>query len=271
MKYVKSGLLNPAIKSLTCLLLILFLGACGGQQVKSSSKQADKPEELLATLEFLPVPVKGDDGNYLPYEAVANPYLTRGRIKKNSVEIFIEARKAYKSEEYDKAEKLLHELTKADDSISGPWVMLGDIALQRGNRTLAGTHFEQALKINRDNINAWLRLAYVQRLQGEYIAAQNTYVGALQVWRDCPEAHLNLAVLYDLYLNLPIRAQKHMEAYLYLNNEQDQRAVGWLNELQARTGVALSLPLKRSAHDQSSPDKSTPDKSNADQGLMVAK
>lgn len=262
---------NPALKALACSLLILFLGACGSQQLKSTSKQAQKPDELLATLEFVPVPIKGDDGNFLPYEATANPYLTRSRIKKNSVDAYVEARKAYKSKEYDKAENLLQVLVKADDSISGPWVMLGDIALDRGERSLARTHFEQALKVNKDNVNAWLRLAYVQRLQGDYITAQNTYVGALKVWKDCPEAHLNLAVLYDLYLNLPIRAQKHMEAYLYLNNEQNQRAVSWLNELQSRTGVALTLPLKSGAPGRASPDQSSPDKVEDDQGLMVAK
>lgn len=245
MKYVKHSL-----GTLVCLSAMMLAG-CGGQPVKISALEEKPQYELQPTLEYIPQLEKAEDGKFIPYERSENPYITRGRIKKSSVAAFIEARKAFKAGNYDRAEKLFGALAELDDSLSGPWVMLGDIALEREDRELAMEHYLKALTINEDNINAWLRLAYVQRLQGEYLAAQNTYVDALKVWKDCPEAHLNLAVLYDLYLNLPIRAQRHMEAYLFLGKDPQERVVNWLNDLQSRTGMAVALPLKDGVPDQS--------------------
>lgn len=246
MKYVSFN-----IKIILFTLVLAVLAGCGSQQVKISALN-DKPKyELLPSLEYIPVPGKVEDGKYLPYEAMENPYVTRDRIRKNSVAAFIEARKVYKAKDYAKAEKLFLALTEEDDSLSGPWVMLGDIALETDKPDNAKEHYLKALTVNRKNTNAWLRLAYVQRLQGDYLAAQNTYVNTLQVWRDCPEAHLNLAILYDIYLNLPPRAQRHMEAYLFLSKEADPKVAGWLSELQVRTGLAVNLPLKDGVVDQS--------------------
>lgn len=246
MKYV-----NSSTKIILTIGALLALVACGGQQVKvTASKDAPK-FDLLPSLEYIPEPTKAEEGKFLPYEAMENPYVTRGRVKKTSVAAFIEARNAFKAKDYAKAEKMFLALAQEDDDISGPWVMLGDIAMEKNEAAKAETHYLQALKVNKDNMNAWLRLAHAQRVQGAFLAAQNTYVGTLKVWKDCPEAHLNLAVLYDVYLNLPQRAQRHIEAYLYLSKNADTKVVNWLSELQARTGLAVNLPLKNGVVDQS--------------------
>lgn len=246
MKYV-----SPYLKISVCLLTIILLAACGSQRLKTVAPGEVPKPELIATLEYLPVLEKGDEGKYLAYEADPNPYVTRNRINKGSVASFIEARKAFQAKNYDAAEKMFRDLAKLDKSLSGPWLMLGNIALEKNDPVKAQEYYAKALTVNKDNIGAWLRLAYVQRVQGEYLTAQNTYVSALKTWRDCPEAHLNLAILYDLYLNLPIRAQRHMEAYLFLSHEPDMKAVTWLSDLQARTGLAVNLPLKNGLPDQS--------------------
>ncbi len=241
---------NNFFRFLLVVLSVCLLYACGGQQVKTNVT-AEKTFELMPTLEYLPVAKKGDDGKYLPYESMPNPYLTRGRIKKGSVAAYIEARKAFKSRNYDEAKQRLNVLTQEDDSISGPWVLLGDIEMENKDHVRALEAYNRAININKNNVNAWLRIAYVQRLQGQYLAAQNTYVDLLNIWKDCPEAHLNLAVLYDIYLNLPIRSQKHMEAYLYLTQVENKKVVAWLTELHGRTGVAVSLPIENLIPDQS--------------------
>ncbi len=243
MKFV-NACCKPLAYLMLCVSLAVLLTACGAQQVKTVASDGDEQFQLLGSLDYLPVATKGDDGKYLPYEKSDNPYITRSRINKGSVAAFIEARKAFKAKNYDLAEERLIALAKADDSISGPWVMLGDIALEKGESQKALDYFAKAFDVNDKNINALLRIAYVQRLQGQFMAAQNTYVQLLALWPDSAEAHLNLAVLYDLYLNLPIRAQKHMEAYLYLHGEENAKVVSWLQELQGRTGLALGLPLE---------------------------
>ena len=81
----------------------------------------------------------------------------------------------------------------------------------------------------------------------------STYAEALSVWEDFPEAHLNLAVLYDIYLNDPLQAQQHMEAYQFLTEEKDAKTAEWLQEIQSRTGIAPNLyigPSNTSQNDE---------------------
>ena len=63
----------------------------------------------------------------------------------------------------------------------------------------------------------------------------------MSIWKDCPEAHLNLGILYDLYLNQPKKAQQHIEAYLFLTQYKNPTAVAWFNEIQGRTGITSSF------------------------------
>ena len=120
-------------------------------------------------------------------------------------------------------------------------MLLGNIAVEEKQLKLAQDHYKQALKITPGNINAYIALARAQRLMGEFDVAQNTLAQVLSIWKDCPEAHLNLGVLYDLYLNQPTKAQQHIEAYLFLNQYKDQKAIAWFNEIQSRTGIEKSF------------------------------
>ncbi len=61
------------------------------------------------------------------------------------------------------------------------------------------------------------------------------------MWPDFAEAHRNLAILYDLYMNQPDQAQKHYEAYLFLARKPDSRAEIWLAEVRQRTGIEISF------------------------------
>ena len=201
---------------------------------------------LSSTLEFVPAPKVDSAGVAIPYVPTENPYLLqKGKIKKESIAKYIEASRATKHKQYDQAEVLLKELTVEDKNLSGPWVLLGDIATEQNDYAKAILNYQKALELNDKNINAYLRLAKAQRMKGEFLKAQNTYAKLLGLWRDCPEAHLNLAVLYDVFLNHPLRAQKHMEAYQYLTGGEDKNVAQWLIEIQQRTGVSPSLVVEK--------------------------
>lgn len=242
MKYV-----NYCVKA---VFLIGFLGALGcattSQNTKLDFIGSNKDASLASTLEYLPVPKLDDSGAALPYEPTANPYLLqKGKIKKESVVKYIDAKRAIKQKQYSQAEKLLQELTVEDKSLSGPWIALGDIAVEQKKYSQAADNYIAAIGINEKNINAYMRLAQTQRMQGNFLNAQNTYAKALALWPDFPEAHLNLAVLYDVYLNHPLRAQKHMEAYQFLTHGENKDVAKWLVEIQQRTGVAVSLTVEK--------------------------
>ncbi len=229
----------------------LLIAACSGTNTKS--QLADNKPQLMTTKQFLPIQEFDKKTSLpVPYEAKENPYASqKGRIKKESVSAFIAAKRAFRAKQWQRTKTILMPLTESDKSLSGPWIMLGDIAVEEKNIEEAIKHYEKAIQVNRKNINAYVKLAKLQREQGKFIIAQNTYAQVLQLWPDFPEAHLNVGVLYDIYLNHPLRAQQHMEAYLYLTGWKDKKVQTWLAEVQSRTGVATTY--KMDAGDNAAP------------------
>ncbi len=232
-----------------CALLVVVITACGSAGVKKGQSDVVVVPEIVDTERYLPQQ-KFDEktATFLPYEHKENPYLAlEGKIKKEAVTKFIEARRALKNNKLTLSEELFEEVSLIDPELSGPWVMRGDIALKSQNKSRAVDHYKKAISVNAKNINAYIKLAKTQRQLGRFIDAQNTYADALMIWPDFPEAHLNLGILYDIYLNHPLRAQKHMEAYVFLTEDENAQVSLWLREIQKRTGVAPSLTLKRGA------------------------
>lgn len=226
------------VKQLTSLVLLVLVVGCASQ---SKLPLAGQKVALKQTSQYLPKRSFDELGKELPYEAADNPYLSvRSKVNKGSVLLYIEAKKAKRSKNFKLAKQKLTVITKKDQTLSGPWVMLGDIAAEEKEYKQALSHYKKALEINSLNINAYTALAKAQRLMGEFNLAQNTLAYVLAMWPDFPEAHLNLGILYDLYLNQPNNAQMHMEAYLYLTGFKHKQALAWYEEVKSRTGYQAS-------------------------------
>jgi tetratricopeptide (TPR) repeat protein len=132
-------------------------------------------------------------------------------------------------------------MTTKYPTLSGPWVKLGQIAEKRKKYDEAVKDYTNAINANRNNVNAYIALALLQRNLGKFTAAQKAYLDVLAIWKDFPEAHLNLAILYDLYMNRPEYAQKHYEAYEFLTGGKDTNVHKWLVEIRQRTGIQYSF------------------------------
>lgn len=237
--------INTILRSLSVILLFASISACKSMSSKSENDEHSKVKYTLAPTEmYLPKLEQHKDGHLLPYIATTDPYSSqKGKINKDYILKFIEAKRAYTSNKHEKAKALLTTLTETQNKLSGPWVLLGDIAKQKNDLKTAEENYKKAVSINEKNINAQLKLAHTQRLSGKFLVAQNTYAATLQQWSDHPEAHLNLAILYDIYLNHPIRAQRHLEAYQFLTFGKNIQSAEWLNEVQSRTGLPYALPV----------------------------
>ncbi|GAB1263081.1 tetratricopeptide repeat protein [Aurantivibrio plasticivorans] len=239
MKYVK-----PLRIFATISLCILSLVGCSSSKLDGWSYDGSSSVALADTSLYLPIQETDKTGVLLPYEAQPNPYSElSGRIDKEAVSTYIDARRAFNAKKYDFADQLLAQLVTAHPKLSGPWVMRGDIAAAQQNYSLAVQHYIEAIDVNDANMNAYLRLAKAQRQRGHFAHAQNTYALALVEWRDSPELHLNLGVLYDVYLNKPLQAQAHMEAYQLLTTNNDQQVTVWIDEIRGRTGVVSTRSI----------------------------
>lgn len=232
------------------IMSCLVLASCGTKSVKRQIgllQSDNQATELRSTVQYIPQRQKNADTGLLePYAAQLNPYTAQtGRIDVDSVKSFIAAKNAIQEKRFEQANKLLISITERDKKLSGPWVLLGDIAKLQNDTAKAIVNYKKAIEINNDNINAYIKLAIQQRELGQFIQSQNTYSWALSRWKDFPEAHLNLAVLYDIYLNKPLKAQRHLEAYLFLKQGGEKVQVEWLAEIQARTGEPVVLEVEK--------------------------
>lgn len=228
-----------SVKLLIIAVICTWVAACA-QKVALPSLE-DKVQ-LKETSQFIPTQAYDEKQMPITYEPVENPYLAqRGRVDKGSVLLFIEAKKAINKKDYKTAKAKLLVITGNDDSLAGPWVLMGQIAQEQKELERAVEYYQKAIHINSKNINAYTALAHVQRQLGKFNVAQNTLAEALRVWPDFPEAHLNLGVLYDLYLNKPVMAQQHMEAFLFLTKRDKGEAEAWLEEVKGRTGITTSF------------------------------
>jgi len=233
------------VKQLTLSVSILTLAACSSQVIKPMD---NAKVTLKETKQYIPVQSFDEKDQLLPYAPQENPYLLVGtQLDKGSVLLFIEAKKAKRNKNFKTAVQKLQVITKKDTSISGPWVMLGDIKFEKKQYKEAKEDYQKALLINPENVNAYIALAKAQRVLGEFNLAQNTLADALQLWQDFPEAHLNLGILYDVYLNQTENAQQHMEAYLFLTQYKNPQVKKWLQEVQSRSGITESFIEKRVA------------------------
>jgi tetratricopeptide (TPR) repeat protein len=238
MKFVNDTLVLAAKKAVVALSIIGLTACASNMTLPAVGEKA----QLKETTRYLPKQAYSEQGAFIKYEEKENPYLAvKSRIAKGSVLLYIEAKKAKRQGDLKTAKKKLMVITQNDDSISGPWVMLGHIAFEEKKYPQAEKHYQQAININPKNINAYVAQAQVQRVMGAYHVAQNTLARALNLWPDFPEAHLNLGILYDLYLNQSEKSQQHLEAYLFLTHYKNKKAINWYSEVQGRTGINKSF------------------------------
>jgi tetratricopeptide (TPR) repeat protein len=215
------------------LLSVLVASGCAskkGFQLQDTQGKVD----LVATEQYLPVQTYDEKNQLIPYQEKENPYLAqKAQVDKGSVLLFIEAKSAWRNDDANTAKQKLNVIIKNDAALSGPWMMLGDIALAEKDYPQALKHYQQGLIVNPNNINGYTALASVQRLQGRYDLAQNTLAKALALWPDFPEAHYNLSILFDIYLNQAAKAKQHLDAYILLTGG-DAESLEWLQQLNER-------------------------------------
>ncbi|WP_051146652.1 tetratricopeptide repeat protein [Marinobacter daepoensis] len=235
------------------LLTLMVLSGCGAVLPMSPADTATDgvnsgaSEEHLNTVRgdgkaYLPKQAYSAQGQKIPYVPSPNPYTREAApVAAEARAAFLDAQALMASGDFRMARKGFWAMTKAYPGLSGPWVKLAALAERREKPEKAREYYQKALAVNPSNVNAYLEQAVFERRQGEFARARAAYLAALEQWKDFPEAHLNLAILYDLYMNQPEQAQPHYEAYHFLRGEDDVRVADWLIEIRRRTGIETSF------------------------------
>ncbi|TAA44971.1 tetratricopeptide repeat protein [Corallincola spongiicola] len=180
-----------------------------------------------------------------------NPYLASepvlSAMAKAKFDAALAKAKAAQSEaEVAAAIKAFEAVLAEQADLSGARVNLAQLYRMQGQTDTAMTQLKQAVKDNPNNLDGWNLLGVLQREQGDFTAAEQSYLEALQRWNDYAPAHRNIGILYELYMGRFNDALTHYEAYQALQEKPERRVKGWILLLQRRIdageGVDSAVP-----------------------------
>lgn len=132
------------------------------------------------------------------------------------------------------AASLFAVIAKQNPQLASPLTNLGILHYRNERLPEAEAVFKEALQRNDKDYVAATYLGMIYRGQGRFADARSTYEKALAAKPDYGYAHLNLAILYDLYLgNLP-KALEHYQQFQQTAGASEPQLAGWLADLQQR-------------------------------------
>ena len=207
--------------SLSFVLILLLSGGC--QFVPEQKQDFDA---LKAEVDSTIAPLK---------IASPNPYLQNPvAVPAAAQQKFQQANKALAAGDWQDAENDLLWLIKNHPALSGPMLNLALLYAETGQDEKAQQYFNQAINVNQQNVNAYNQYAIYWRKRGQFNQAEQFYLKALAVWPDYPEAHLNLGMLYDLYMGALPPALEHYQYYQALLEEPSRQVQGWIMDTERR-------------------------------------
>ena len=109
--------------------------------------------------------------------------------------------------------------------------------LKANNFEAAERAFKHAVERDANSAIANNYLGVSQRNLGKFKDAEAAYLAAVTADDNYAAAHLNLGVLYDMYLQQPEQALTHYARYQQLQTTPDTKVGSWVKELRTRLGL----------------------------------
>ncbi len=131
-----------------------------------------------------------------------------------------------------KAERIFNDLLEDHPELAGPYTNLALIQFKKKDYALSLELVNKALQRNPEQAQGYQLRAQIFLARGKIIDAKKDYIKAVQLKPDYINAHYNLALLYDIYLQEITLAIKHYETYLSLLKETDEATQEWVNHLK---------------------------------------
>ncbi len=164
-----------------------------------------------------------------------NPYLANPKVvPENIALLFQQAKQLHLAKDWPAAELAWQEITVSAPELSGPFLNLGLVYEATDQLALAEQAYNDAIEANSLNLDAYNQLAILKRKTGEFEQAEAQYLNALSIWPEHPKSHLNLAILYELYMGRFEPALVHYQQYQALAEQPNKRVVGWISDLRRR-------------------------------------
>ncbi len=111
---------------------------------------------------------------------------------------------------------------------------LGLLLLQQNQAADAKAEFLTAIEQDKKDAIAYNHLAIIERQDGLFNEAKAHYLEALQINPDYANAHLNLGILLDIYLQQLEDALTHYQKFQALTGGKDEAVTKWIADLERR-------------------------------------
>jgi len=205
-------------KALLCLAASLTLVAC------ATNSPVERPTRPTA-----PVTTPGST-------ATAPVVATPAVPEKSPNEQFEEALAALKARKFQDARNGFEKLAKEHPEFSGPLTNLGILDAKADARQAAVRNFSRAVANNPRNAIAYNWLGILYREIKAYGSAENAYLKSIAADPSNPAVVLNLAILYDVYMNRPVDALARYREYQTLTGNRELKVTAWIKAIE------LALP-----------------------------
>ena len=227
--------MRRAFTRLLALSAVLFLTACGSMPTLPGLGDG-APREAV-TLEQ-PVEATDPQTDVAPVVAPAPGIAVETpRLNAGTQALFDRALSLMQSEQYASAEVLFTEITEDQPELAGPWVNLGFIHHHNGDEAAAQEAFEKAVAANPYNCDARNQLGVIARRAGRFADAETHYLACIEAQPAYANAHLNLAILYELYMGRLGEALAAYNEYQLALPEPDRKVGGWMMDLERRVAA----------------------------------
>ena len=159
---------------------------------------------------------------------------------------YAQALQLMKSGRNTDAELEFKQLAAGYPQFAGPQLNLGLLYMRDSRLPEAEAAFKAAVELSPNNPVAGNELGITLRKLGKFTEAESAYQRTITAEPNYAPAHLNLGVLYDLYLAEPKKALDQFERYIEIAGENKQVA-GWVVELRKRVGATAGAAKKEPA------------------------
>ncbi len=179
-------------------------------------------------------------GNSRPTAVPDKKARNRSGFKTSAISLFDRADAELKSGDLDAAKVTLLRLTEEQPELVSPWINLGIVSRNLGDSDTATEAFGRVLVIQPGSCDALNQLGIMAREAGDFVQAEAHYLACLEAMPEFSEVHLNLGILYELYMGKYASALSAYHSYLAGLNEPDQKVGNWIRDLERRQSSMLA-------------------------------
>jgi len=134
---------------------------------------------------------------------------------------------------FPQARRIFGELVRENPELSGAYANLALIDFKQEKYERAKQLVDKAITLNPRQAQAYHLRAQIELHNGEIQKSRADYEQAIVLDPQYLNAHYNLALLYDIYLQDIALAIEHYTIYLSLLGKEDERTREWINHLKA--------------------------------------